>query len=236
MNVEKFFSNLAFGKLANLSMAGSGEPNGDIEVAARPQVMHAVNEGLTRLYSRFVLKENDVIISLRDHITKYYLSSLYSEALYPQPGVEIPYILDTPAQPFSNDVIRIMSVYDSIGRKVPLNDDNNARSVFTPQFNMLQVMKPENGKLLNVVYQAKHPQLSVDHPQDLIQLPDVLHGALEAYTAYLVYSSINTQEAVAKAAEYMNLYEMLCSEVEMKDTVSNSTSITTTKFEERGWV
>ena len=236
MNLQEFCADLAYGKLSNLAMAGSGEPNGTIAVANRPTVVHAINEALLRLYSRFNIRESSLTLSLRDHITKYWLISKYAETNYPQPGVEIPYILDVPAEPFADDVIRILEVLDHDGNKLPLNDSENSRSVFTPQPNVLQHLQPVNGEILTVIYQARHPKLSHEHPHDEVYVPDVLKGALEAYTAYSVFSTMNSQDSSAKASEYIMLYESICAEVEDRDTINQTISVSLTKFQKNGWV
>ena len=158
MNLQEFCKRLANGRLSNTNLI---EDNNGliIKVTHRPKVIDAINEGLIRLYTRFILNQKDVVICLRDHITSYRLNSLYSETLYPQDGVEIPYILDLPGEVFVNDVLKILSVYDYDGCELPLNDATNCKSVFTPKYDVVQVPEPIIGKLINVVYQAKHTLL-----------------------------------------------------------------------------
>ena len=70
MNLQDFCKKLANGRLSNTSMVvDSGGLI--IKVAQRQKVIDAINEGLIRLYTRFILSEKDVVISLRDHITSY---------------------------------------------------------------------------------------------------------------------------------------------------------------------
>jgi len=121
MNLQDFYKKLANGRLSNTAMVEGIDPV-TIKAVHQPKVTDAINEGLIRLYTRFILNEKDVVIGLKDSITSYRLNSLYSESLAPQVGVQYPYILDGDSEVFINDVIRIMAVYDNNGVKLPLTN------------------------------------------------------------------------------------------------------------------
>ena len=235
MNLQDFCKRLANGRLSNTSMVGD---SGGliIKVAQRQKVIDAINEGLIRLYTRFILSEKDVVISLRDHITSYRLNSLYSESLYPQDGVEIPYILDLPGEVFSNDVIKVLAVYNHDGCELPLNNSTNVKSVFTPRFDVVQVPEPKTGELMNVVYQAKHILLTVADSLEEITLPDTLYGALEAYVAHLLFADINSDDAKIRSDKQLAKYEQICGDVILTDTISLTNIQSNIKFQNRGWI
>lgn len=235
MNLQDFCKKLANGRLSNTSMV---EDSGGliIKVAHRTKVVDAINEGLIRLYTRFILNQKDVVISLRDHITSYRLNSLYSETLYPQDGVEIPYILDLPGEVFSNDVIKVLAVYNHDGCELPLNNSTNVKSVFTPRFDVVQVPEPKTGELMNVVYQAKHILLTVADPLEEITLPDTLYGALEAYVAHLLFADINSDDAKIRSDKQLAKYEQICGDVILTDTISLTNIQSNIKFQNRGWI
>ena len=236
MNLQEFCKKLANGRLSNTFFIEESEGTNIIKVAHRPKVIDAINEGLVRLYTRFVLNEKDAIIALRSHITSYRLNSLYSETLYPQDGVEIPYILDLPGEVFINDVIKILYVLDYDGKELPLNDVNNSKSLYSPKFDVIQVPEPKTGDLINVIYQAKHIELTIDEPLEEIVLHSSLLGALESYVAHLLFSDINTDDAKIKSDKQLAKYEQICSEVLFTDIVSSSVISTKTKFNNRGWI
>ena len=70
----------------------------------------------------------------------------------------------------------------------------------------------------------------------LINVPISLESALKAYVAYLVYSGMNTQEAVANSQKYLAQYNEILRDTIEQDIVSSSYSQTNIKFDERGWV
>jgi hypothetical protein len=236
VNVNDLFRALSFGELSNLSMSNEG--NGTITAAAQPKIIHHLNEGLLKLYSRFVLKEDDILVQLYDHITFYHLNPRFAVNYVPVGGSDdedIRYLLDMPGEPFKGDIIKILTVYDSNGCKLPLNDDEQPLSLFTPQANLLQVPYPKNDMALSVMYQAKHDKIQGEL-EETIELPDILLEALTNFIAYKVYGSIGSDNSTAKSLAHYAAFESVCREVEDKDLVSTSISTSNARFHKRGWV
>lgn len=234
MKISELYKTLSYGELSNLSIGMDGA--GSILEDAKPRILHYANEGLTRLYGRFILKEKDVMIELVDHITNYHLLRMYAESYFDPEEVRYPYIKDLFNEPFTEDVIKILSVYNGVGQKLPLNDNERMDSLFTPTGKILQVPNPKTGVSLSVLYQAKHPELLPDNENQEIHLPEVLEGALVAFIAYKVFSHMNTDVSTAKAQEHMSVYASVCDEVEQHDLVNSSISTTNSCFRKRGWV
>jgi hypothetical protein len=233
LTVGELFKVLSYGELGNLSLGMEGA--GSIEESAQPRIMLHVNEGLLRLYSRLVLMEKDLLIEMVGGITSYHLDPRFGEAAWDREVARYPYIKDG-LDPFTGDLIKILAVYDSYGRTLPLNDDEHPESLFTPQANMLQVPRPRDRASLSLVYQAKHPPLSHERPEEMILLPEVLHGALTAFVGWKVYSFMNTAEATVKAAEHKLRYEEITLGAVAADLVSTSFSTTNARFAKRGWI
>lgn len=235
MNVGNLFEMLSLGELSNLSISNEG--SGTIPEKHQKKILLYANEGMMRIYSKFVLNEKDVTILLWDHITYYHLRKEFSKNF--QAGendvcARIRYILDLPHEPFEEDVIRILQVYDAQGNPMPLNNEEHPLSLFTPQANVLQVPRPEADTALSVHYQAKHPVLTQDLKQEII-LPEVLQGALTSFVAYKVYSHMNTQESTAKSQEHYSLFTAICADVLENDLVNTSPSSTNIRFAANGW-
>lgn len=232
MLVSELFTRLSYGELSNLSLSGEG--SGTIVEDKQPKIIGYANEALLRLYSRFVLKMNDVIIWPIEHITFYRLDSQFAESNEnAEEGADL-YIHDTPFKPFQDDVIRILSASDINGVPLPLNDADNPNSIYTPQPTVVQLPSPKETLQVALLYQARHVPLT--EPTDVIDIPATLEKALSSYIAHLVFSHMNGQEHAAKAAEHLMSYEHICTEIEQKDLVSNSQSNSNTKFAQRGFV
>lgn len=234
MKVIDLIQNLSYGELSNLAIGVGG--TGTIPEDKWPMVLLHANEGLLRLHTKFTLKEKDLLIELVEHITNYHLDSKFAESNWVPAEQPYPYIKDLIAEPFTNDVIRILSVYNNWGQQLPLNDPTNVNSVFTPQAKIIQVPHPVNGMSLNVVYQASHPKLTVSDLEKEIDLPDTLVSALTAYIGFKVFGNMVTPEALQKSQELLSQYNAVCDEALMTDVVSVSFTNTPTFFEDRGWI
>jgi len=239
MNVNDLYAKLSYGELSNLAISNEGD--GTILEAARPKVILHANEALLRLYGKFVLKEKELLLQLYDHITMYHLlprfSTNYVPVDAPDDDEEIRYILDQPEELFEGDIHKVLAVYRSNGPKLPLNDNEQFTSVFTPQPLILQVPDPVSGLGLSVQYQAKHPTLTGgDSGAEEIELPEALHSALTSFIAYKVFSHMNTKDSAGKSQEYFATYTSICRDVQENDLVNTSLSNSSAKFHYRGWV
>jgi hypothetical protein len=233
MNVEQMYEALSYGELSNLALSGEG--SGLILDEKKPQVLLALNEGLLRLHTKFVLREKEVIIEMVRHITNYHLLARFAH--YTTPVVERwTYIRDMPNDRFVEDVLKVTGAYNTYGQALPLNDSEQDLSIFTPQLNMVQIPRPVHGSAVSLLYQARHAELLLDTPEQDILVPDSLMGALRAYLAYKIYSQLGTQEATVKAVEHMNTYEAICNEVETHGMTLGNPSTTNVRFDKRGWI
>lgn len=233
LTLQELFTDLSHGELSNLHMGAEG--SGAIEETKQPKIVLYTNEGLLKLHSRFCLIEKDLNLELVGHITNYHFLRKFAESNR-DPKQKYLYIKDLLCEPFIEDVIRVLTVYNKMGDLLPLNDTANACSVFTPQPQILQVPNPIQGMSLSIGYQARHPKITGEDLEQRIELPDTLHVALTSYIAYNVYCTISTAEATAKAQEHLLKYETTCQEVEDKDLVSTSSSSTNVRFRKNGWI
>lgn len=239
MDVLELLKRLSYGELSGLAVGGDGA--GVIPEDTKPRIIAYANEALLRLHSRFMLRENLVMIKQVEHLTYYYLLKRFARSQIDVDPTKNPphsYILDSVEEPFQDDVIKILGVTDHHSRPMVLNDTENGLSLFTPQPNLLQIPSPLHDDLLAITYQARHPQLEYEHPDfgcQLIDLPYTLEGALTAYIAYKVFSHMNGQENAAKANEHMQVYEGICAEVTQMDLVSQTQIASSCKFRVRGF-
>lgn len=233
MKLNELFERLSYGELSNLSLSIDG--GGTIEERHHAKVTHFINEGLLKLYSKFVLSQKQLLIEMVQGITNYHLDPKYAETQWDSGEVPYPYIKDLGREKFIGDVIRVNEVYGENG-KLPLNDLFQSHSVFTPTYKVLQVPHVVDYGTLNVIYQAKHPILTPDNLEADIELPDVLESALMAYVGYRVYTLMNTADASAKAQEHLSNFYRICDEVVANDLVGTSVSTVNDKFTNGGWL
>ena len=240
MKLIDYMKKLSYGELSNLFIGNDGR--GTLEPNDIPMVVSYINDGLLRLYTRFVLDAKTLLLECNEVKTRYHLHSKHSwlnatEADKKNPEFSDKYILDDPEHPFIDDLIKILDVFDSLGHKVPLNSHSEPFSVFTPVFDVIELSHPIEGLALAVTYQARHPILDYErNPEQEINLPDSLYEALSSYIAYQYYGNLNTQEAVANSQKYFSNYQRIIQEVVEQDLVSSSYSEANTKFRKFGWI
>ena len=235
MKISELFRQLSYGELSNLSMSKNG--SGEIVEDKHPQLIQYANTALQTIFSRFRLREKELRLVQVEGITRYHLTRRFTESAGAA-GV-IPYIKDAPPRdPFLEDVIRILAVYDKDGQRA-LNDEGNPDSLFAPRPDTLQVPAPDAGYQLAVLYQARHPELD-DRPGKIINqkidIPFFLEKALKSSIAHQVFSNMNGQENTLKGQEHLATYEAICIDIEQRDLVNQTFHTSHSKLEMRGFV
>lgn len=236
MLISDLFGMLSTGELSNLAMSTNG--SGSIVTAQQPKLINYTNDALLRLYSRFVLRETDLLLQLYEHITFYHLIPRFSVSYVPTGPTDaepIRYIIDGNAEPFTDELLKVLTAYDKFGRELPINDEEKHNSLFTPQAKLLQVPNPVEDQFLSVRYQQRHYVLAQGNLSQEIFCPEVLWGALTAYIASKVFSHMNTADSSAKAMEFKADYEAICSEITDRDLVNSSISQSNVRFYKGGW-
>lgn len=234
MTLQECLDRLARGKISNLSICEKGK----IKEQALPRVIDALNEALLRLYTVLPLKQNSLIIKLYEGRTEYPLTSAHSITLLEGNRYD-PYkyyVMDTLENPFLDDIINIEEVFDDLNRHRPLNDPTCSLSVYTPQHNFISTPISPTGRLLNIIYRAKHTVIT---PMDLlceIDIPDNLQGALLSYVAYMLHSTLNTELAVQNSQKYLAEYQSIVNEVIQNGTITPDKLVNGIKFFKRGFV
>lgn len=237
MKISELFQRLSYGELSNLSVANEG--NGTIQSAAYPKLIGHVNEALLRLHSRLVLRETSLLVVQIGNVTQYPLTP---EHTLSSTVVGVDKFIDDSSNEFLDDVIKILRVEDQLGYRFPLNDDNSSLSMFTPLPNTLQIPVPQDGVVLSVTYQARHPKLIVEGIPDVdllnqeFDVPFTLEAAIQNYIAYLVFRNMNGPENISKSQECLAAYEMIIAEITTNDLANQSISVTNERFDLGGWI
>ncbi len=234
MRLNDWLDSMSINELSNLWIGEEGQLNG-FNYKNRRKIVSIMNQGLKALSSRFILVQKEMFIKTYPHITFYYLRPEYSQ----QSDSDRPtkYIQDKHCERYLGDIIKVLEVWNVAGLSYPINDPSDPTSLFTPQFDCLQIPRPDDTTVVSVIYQAYHP-LIVDAPDGCrdINLPPYLEKALTNYICGEVYSGMNGQENVAKGQEFMQKYENICGEVEQKDLVASSMVPLNPKLEMRGFI
>jgi hypothetical protein len=232
MDFRDFTIKLALGELSNTALVDETDQT-SIRQGHRAKVLTALNQGLKALHSRFILIQKEILIQGSIGVSHYFIRKEF--ATTNDAVVPFKYLLDSAANPFVEDIVKILQVYNSMGDAQYLNDIEQEDSLFTSEFDCLQI--PRNrGQIYSVIYQAMHPEMIGTDPCQEIHLPHYLEEALISYVAGKVFQAQLGEESTMKGQELMANYTNICAEIEMRDLVSNSVTTTNTKLEMRGFI
>ena len=215
MILTNLLKDLTYGEFAQLNL-GNFKPEeyeADFDPHNIEQALSYVNQGLNKLYSRFLLSAKEVYIQQYEEIATYYLDSKYAESNLAS-AEPIKYIADSASNPFQDDVLKIEEVYDEEGNKLFLNDASEDLSIFTPSYKSLQIPWPNDFNQIAVQYRASHPRLTYTYGMDTdateVDIPESLYQALLAYVGYKAFGSQDEQTGMA----HLQMYENCCQQVE----------------------
>lgn len=236
MKLSDLFSQLTYGELANLKVGGKEE--GGIYPTYSDEVISYIYQGLTDLHTRFPLKQSELILQLLEEVTIYPLTSAHaysntdSQEYYK-------YIDDEGQYPFMDDIITIERVFNELGQELMFNEEDDNCTVFSPQYNVLQVTNPEDTNAMSVMYKANHTPISLDgniKPSSIeIQIPSVLIIPLCNYVAAMAHNAVGTTEGLNVGFSKMQQYEAACIQADMRGVV-NKTVHNNNRLNNNGWV
>jgi hypothetical protein len=234
MTLEDLFRQLSFSELSNLAVGNRGD--GSIKTTEHGKITLFVNEGITDLYERFVIKEKHILLQEIEGKSKYLLDSAHaisSSATTPGPH----YIQDSVEEPFLNDLIKITRIIDNNGYEYTLNIEGDELSMFTPEVNILQISYPKPDRVLAIGYQAgRSKTLEPANLEDELDIPNFLVPVLRHFVASQVYSNMNGAENFAVGQRHLSEYERKCALVRERDLLNEGRFDTATRFNNNGFV
>lgn len=227
MKLIEVFNQLTSGEFSQLCIGGAAE--GEITEANYGKVVNHINLGLTALYKRFFLKEGRIALTMVPGRSIYPIHSTYAVNNTKSKEV-LRYLIDSPTEKFSDDILRIESVLTDIGFEIPLNDVLDPLSITTTSPTILRLPAalvaqaqslPDNLKTsgLTVVYRASHPKLNPDagafNPETLeLELPESHLEALLLYVASRANTPMGMVNEFNAGNNYASKYEMECLRLE----------------------
>ena len=213
MKLRHIIDSVKYGELTNISW---DSPN------RVPAIICFINQGLTDLYTRFPLLEKQVIIQQYPQISIYKLTRDFARTNHKSEQLH-KYILDTPFEPFTEDILQVTGVYTEEGLPIPLNDTTNPKSFFLPSYNTIQIPNANENEATFITYKAKHNYIepTTEDLDQEVEVPPCLAEALYAYLGYMCLVSMGSADTVQLAQLYLQRYEQLCSGTNINNTLGN---------------
>lgn len=223
MKLQEVFDQLSGGEFSQISIGG--EAAGVINECNYQRVINHINLGLTALYTRFNLKESRSTVLLQ---------------------------ADTETYPLNvESLLKIERVLVDSGIELPLNQEMNVYSCFTPSLNTVRVprilLEPDSTvpeqlhtDALTVVYRANHPLVTMRFGMAAlevksIELPYSHLSPLLYFVASRVHTPMSLDAASNAAMNWYGKYEAACQELESKG-VQVITDGTNNRISRGGWV
>ena len=167
-------------------------------------VIGYINLALEDLYSKFLLKTEEIIIALQDGKTTYLLDGTDSDVTVGGNVMDL------------DDVISLVEAYDENG-PIGINDDTNPLSVYTSSYDELQIPAVEDGAYVSIIYKKAPEEVAYVDSGDgsatdqNIPLPRGLRAAL---LAYIKYAALDSSSDVQVSAANEAKYERACKKAE----------------------
>ena len=231
MLLSDLFEQLTVGELSQMSLSGIDSLG--VDECNYPRIVPHIQLGLTELYKRFPIKKEEVIVQQYDHIVNYILDSKYAITNL-ESNAQTKYIIDSPYQPFTNNVLRIETIHDEEGRTLFLNDTEEYWSIYTSSYNTIQVPLPEKENAMSVIYRADHdkiPIIELDPYTTNIDIPPGLLEALLLYVAARFYTNLGDEGG----NNYMIKFEASCQKAQDYNIINKDVT-TNIKLDKNRWI
>jgi hypothetical protein len=226
MQLKQIIDTLKYGELANVYTEEK-----------LSQIVTFINLGLTNLYERFPISEKQIAIQQYPQISLYKLSSEYARTNR-RSLQRHKYILDTPDDVFTDDVLFILGLYDEHGHPIPLNDDQHPMSYFITGFDTIQIPNADEHETTFVIYRTKPKYIDpdkIDLEQD-VYLPECLLEALTTYVGFKFMQAIGGVENIQLSNAYQERYNQICNDTLVSNILGNNVSSSNIKPGLRGYV
>ena len=247
MKLNEIFTQLSYGEFSQLSIGGGAA--GEISEANQARVIAHINLGLTALYSRFLLKQRSVKLSLQADRLVYPLTRAYA-ASNEDSEEPVKYLWDSSLDPFLGDVLKVEEVTTAYGIALPLNSRGKL-TLTTPTLNSLafpQAMVEQSPDLpeelkttwVKVLYRANHPIIdpyagTFDPESYEVELPYSHLTALLYFVASRVHNPIGMINEFHSGNSYAAKFEAECQRLELSNVRIDEVD-QESKLERNGWV
>ncbi len=226
MLLTEILDSLAGSELANLNCVVDGA----VLEAKIPAIVTAINIGLVKLHTRFQLKKRLLSISVVSTQLVYNLVS--ANAVSVDVGG---YILDAD-DPFTDDLIKILTITDSEGADVRFDGFNGVMLLSPKSFRFAEA--PEDDTYI-IEYVARPAKVVYVNDTDIeVDLPDAYLPPLLAYIASRFYSPVGIALDSNRSSldvSYLQRYETECQLLENKG-INTGNYLESDNFTQHGFI
>ena len=216
MNVNQLFEYLAVGELSTLSVAD--KDLGTLKFEEHTRFIRYLNDALILIYTKMAHNKSYVNFSLVADQSTYAL----------QPSLV-------------TNLLKVISVqnldYEFVeDRFYAINDFEAAHSVRTLQYDTLFFPVVVAGQRISVEYQAAHPVIpTLNYGNITIDIHPILESAVLSKIAASAFMALGGEDAMSKAATYMNDFNATLQLAESEDMAEVTSIESANRFKNFGW-
>jgi len=249
MLLRDLYQNLSHGELRHMFLGLDG--SGEIDLNDQARIINFANRGLKRLYTRFVHEKGYVGLEVHKDIRTYKLTNEHAVSNVDPANLETRYILDSADDPFTGEIVKVMSVRNDeseyeLDKDLRVNDRDGFPLVKTTSYNTLYLKDPltdfiEPAETLPVVLTLEYQKLHPHIPNNAVETTEIallpmLEEALVFFVAGRIFSAMPSESNMLQAQTCFKEYERLCLMTEEDDLVQESSSESDDKLGMRGFV
>ncbi len=227
---------LAQGELSNTTIGNTGV----IEEADYAKILGHVNLALHTLSQRFILKTKEITLQQHADVSRYYIRSEHAGDTSELD--DYTYLLYDEDMPLEDDLVKILSAYDSLGDELTLNDKYADEPIICVEPDVISMTPCDPVEQIVLVYQASYDKLiytaDLDPSKIQLDIPYFLITPILYFVANRVFSGITSSIAegtTTPGMTYAAKYEVACRELQ-RDNLIPDVQDTGQQFSNNGWV
>lgn len=240
MKLSTIFEALSYGELRQLFLGGNRDEG--IHPTHTKEVLSHLNMAMHNLYTKFPLAEEVVkVLTIKD---REYYPLVAAKSI--QANAILPYILDTPEYPFTENILNITNVIGPKGEQIPINDYGSSNSMYTPEYNVVQLPDAEPNTIYTITFRAEPPKITLDDPNNVgveltpeevdVPLPPTLLEPLLTYIGSRAHNSRGGEAGKKDGFFMMQRYESMCEKLDADNIFHESFNRRNFNLEKNGWV
>lgn len=200
-------------------------------------IIEYVNDCLNSLYTEFLIKKNEIIINAKSNINFYYLRSEFANS-NESSTEDVRYIIDSDANPFKEDIVRVIAVYDNEGNDLPIDVLDEHKSVYLPEYDCIQILNTTDDELYSVIYQRQNNIIenNDDQYEQVIDIPQYMETLLRKFVAGKIYMDIGDEKNNAKGMSLIAEYEILKNNLYSNGIIGKTIGDVGCKMDVRGFI
>ena len=202
-------------------------------VLDEPAMFAYLNLALTEVYKKFDISMQEQIITAQSTMNEYQLvsdvmvvSAVYTDAKY----------LEHSGQYGTSaiDTVSSLAAYSTATiASLPINDDNDPNSVYTPNTGILVIPYPKDSQLLSVIYKASPKVYTSEDLESELLIEAQYISPMVMYVGYLANLGLETGQG--QSMLLLTMFNQACAEI-VNHGLHSTNVVVNDKLSMRGFV